>query len=146
PVTSTWHTDPIDHPTCANDRLDMEIYFAPTSNVTVQPYCDNAVHDVCTHISKTSYSPDEKSKTTIFTAIHSPTNSGSTEDGCQATLITRTPYYIIPYQTCVERFQLITVGCVLGAVVARAAEEQQAAALNVVDVEGGDFSRWGPTE
>ncbi len=84
---------------------------------------------------------------TTFIAIHSPTDNGSNDDGCQATLITRTPYFTTPYQTCVERFQPIMVDCMLVAVGAWAGPEQQAGAVNVVvDVEGGDFSRWGPME
>ncbi|KAL8840185.1 MAG: hypothetical protein Q9176_004033 [Flavoplaca citrina] len=50
-------------------------------------------------------------------------------------------------QTCVERFQLITVDCMLIRVGARAAMEQQAGVMDVVmDVEGGDFNNWGPKE
>ena len=45
---------PHGHPTYANDRLDMEIYFGPTRNVN-----RNAVHDLCTHISNITYPPDK---------------------------------------------------------------------------------------
>lgn len=132
---------PTEYPRCANDKARMKAFFGETSNVIVQPYCDNAVNDICNHIS----SPNNTNAAT-YTATSSPFNNGT--DGCQVYLLVAST---TPYEICVERFQQITVDCMLTGVGRWAKSGSQAGAMNAfvdndgVFTQGGElkYRRWG---
>ncbi|KAL8658568.1 MAG: hypothetical protein Q9226_000902 [Calogaya cf. arnoldii] len=129
------------YPRCANDKDLVKAFFGETNNVIVQPYCDNAINDICTHISSTN-----TTNSATYTATSSPFNNGT--DGCQTYLFVASK---IPYETCVERFHQITIDCMLVGIGKWAESGSQAGVMNAfVDTEGVfwnggelEYWRWG---
>ncbi|KAL9000202.1 MAG: hypothetical protein Q9169_001104 [Polycauliona sp. 2 TL-2023] len=130
---------PTRYPRCANDKDRMKAFFGDTKNVIVQPYCDNAINDICTYISSNKTNSTERR---TYTAISSPSsNDSETVDGaCQVYLLVAAK---TAYETCVERFQQITIECMLTGIGRWADEGSQAGAMNAFVDTDGVFSQGG---
>ncbi|KAL8882164.1 MAG: hypothetical protein Q9198_000792 [Flavoplaca austrocitrina] len=131
---------PTEYPRCANDKARMKAFFGDTENVIVQPYCDNAVKDICNYIASNN---TNTTNAPTYTATSAPSNDGT--DGCQVYLLVASQ---IPYQTCVERFHQITIDCMLIDVGRWAGSGSQAGAMNAfvdtdgVFAQGGELKYW----
>ncbi|KAI4168223.1 MAG: hypothetical protein LQ343_006551 [Gyalolechia ehrenbergii] len=125
---------PSDHATCVNNSAEL-------NDVTVQPYCDNAISTVCNVAQALAGSFNLRN----YKAVGIPPLSG--RGACEVNILffEPRPAFQFNYSTCVEAFQSITIDCMLIGYGKHAGKGHQSGVRGVLyNPEGKDNSSTNP--
>ncbi|KAL8944517.1 MAG: hypothetical protein Q9216_000427 [Gyalolechia sp. 2 TL-2023] len=126
---------PSGFPTCVNNSAEL-------NDVTVQPYCDNAISTVCGTVAEALARSSDLSNYRA-TGIPPPLGRGS----CEVYILfsESQPAFDFNYSICVEAFQSITIDCMLIGYGRHAGKGHQSGVRGVLyNSEGTDNSSTNP--